>query len=141
MNIFSGEQGLGAALTNPTELARAKGGIACGYPVRIAGRLFPDAESAYQFHKTDDPADNDVLMARVIAAKFRQHPELLEAVRTRGGASWLGSCSHLTGARTPAAQSWEGRGPASRFIRNLVQGYRLAESDEDISVSGQSALF
>lgn len=141
MNIFSGEKGLGGALTNPTELARAKGSIEQAYPVRIAGTLFPDAESAYQFHKTGDPAHDDNMMARVIAAKFRQHPHLLAAVRSRGGAAWLGSCTHLTGARTPGAQSWEGRGPASRFIRNLVHGYRLAESGEDISVSGQGALF
>lgn len=141
MNIFSGERGLGAALTNPTELSRAKGGIDQAYPVRIAGTLFPDAESAYQFHKTADPRLNDELMARIIAAKFRQHPELLAQVGDRGGEAWLGSCSHLTGARTPGAKAWEGRGQESRFIRNLTAGYRLAVSSDDIELAEQRSLF
>lgn len=141
MNIFSGESGLAAALTNPTELARSKGTITRAYPVRIAGKLYPDAEAAYQFLKVGDMQQDDELMVRIIATKFRQHAILFEAVRKRGGAEFLKGCSHFTGAKTAGFRSWEGEGLASRFIRNLVAGYELAASTEDITFSTQGALW
>lgn len=125
MNIYSGTPGLGGALTNPTELARRKGSIVDRYPVRYQRRDYPDVETAYLALKGRSPAANDTLMARLIAAKFDQHPALFAAVAERGGVAFLESCEHRTGARTERFQSWEGRGRGSRFIRNLIAGYEL----------------
>ncbi len=141
MNIFSGEAGLAGALTNPTELARSKGSITRAYPVRVAGKLYPDAETAYQHLKTRNEQDDDDLMARIIASKFRQHDLLFKAVTKRGGAEFLKRCSHFTGAKSEGFRSWEGEGLQSRFIRNLVVGYELAASGEDIVFSAQGALW
>lgn len=127
-NIFSGEKGLGGALTNPTELARRKGSIQEYYPVRFQGKRYPDVETAYHALQQSDGAANDRLMVELIAAKFQQHPSLREEVRARGGRGFLEACRHWTQARSASAQSWEGEGLQSRFIRNLVAGYELAES-------------
>ena len=140
LNIFSGgAPALAAALTNPTELARHKGAIARAYPVVFNGRRFPDAEAAYQGCKAL-AADRDAMMVEIIAAKFRQHPELAAEVAARGGAPWLAACSHFTQARSPAAQSWEGAGLASRFIRNLVAGFAQHQAGVDTAL-GQSSMF
>ena len=139
INIFSGESGLGGALTNPTELTRRKGGISISYPVRYGGREYPDAESAYHALNTEDVLGNDRLMVDLIEAKFRQHEKLWKEVAARGGSVFLAECSHFTNARN-AGGGWEGQGLASRFIRNLVQGYdRL--SAPHASEGGQALLF
>jgi hypothetical protein len=139
INIFSGEPGLGGALTNPTELARRKGGIAQAYGVRFAGRDWPDAETAYHALKTADFAHNDALMVDLIEAKFRQHATLHAEVRARGGREFLASCSHFTNSRSDAG-GWEGQGLDSRFIRNLVQGYERLSAPH-ASEGGQGLLF
>ena len=141
INIFSGAtSSLGAALTNPTELGRSKGTLTRTYRVTYAGKLYGDAESAYQVNKTGNAEQDDQMMIEVICAKFLQHPDLAEEVRTRGGSTWLAQCSHLTGARTEGAQAWEGVGMQSRFIRNLVAGWdRYLEGDH--TEQGQRALF
>lgn len=139
INIFSGEGGLGSALTNPTELAREKGMLQRQYPVQFMGRLWPDAEAAYQHFKRGSDPDDDRLMAEIIAAKFRQHPRLLDAVNAKGGAAFLAACSHLTGAHSESAKAWEGKGPESRFIRNLLVGYEMASSGTDELATGEQA--
>lgn len=141
INIFSGATGLGAALTNPTELARKKGCISKAYPVLFRGRLWPDAETAYQVlaQAGMNEAERDALMLELIAAKFRQHEDLLQEVVARGGREWLMTCTHFTQARTERAQSWEGAGLESRFIRNLVAGFdRVSEPAVEL---GQQTLF
>ena len=141
LNIFSGESGLGAALTNPTELARRKGRVAQSYPVVFAGKRYPDVETAY--HLLADKADTvctDRLMAELIAAKFRQHSELAQSVASRGGAAWLAQCTHWTGAQSQSARNWEGAGLSSRFIRNLVKGYEMSLTDIVVE-HAQQALF
>ena len=130
-NIFSGStdgNGLAAALTNPTELARRKGTIAQGYPVEFQGRAWVDIETAWFALKDTAPDEptQDRLMAQLIAAKFTQYPRLASTVSRLGGASWLRRCSHFTEAKSRSMQSWEGRGEQSRFIRNLVAGYEAA---------------
>ena len=140
LNIFSGEPGLGGQLTNPTELAKQKGCIHQSFPVVFLGKRWPDVETAYQVLKKDSPPANDVLLVELIAAKFRQHPSLAEAVAKKGGAAWLRTCSHLTRARTPGAQSWEGIGEASRFIRVLALGYEAALASQRVE-EGQAQLF
>jgi hypothetical protein len=146
-NIFSGEHGLGGALTNPTLLAKKKGSISKGYPVVFEGRSWPDAETAYHVlaiarNEKDAGAQNDELMAKIIACKFQQHPVLFEEVRKRGGIAFLEGCSHQTGAKSPGAQRWEGIGLGSRFIRNLVKGYALARSAKGpLGLPQQASLF
>ncbi len=141
INIFSGEAGLGAALTNPTELAKRKGMLSSSYAIVFDGRRYPDVETAYHLLANKaDPVATDTLMAELIACKFRQHPALAQEVAQHGGAAWLRSCDHLTGAKTDSAQAWEGRGEASRFIRNLARGYEMAMAPEVIENS-QHQLF
>jgi hypothetical protein len=141
LNIFSGAEGLGGALTNPTELARRKGCIAQAYSVLFGGRLWPDVETAYHIlaQHTEDVAERDALMVELIAAKFRQHDELSREVTSNGGAEWLQACSHFTSARTARAQSWEGAGMQSRFIRNLVAGFERSKCAP--TEQGQGTLF
>ena len=129
MNIFSGStdgSGLGAALTNPTQLARRKGRIKRDYPVHFRGVDWPDAEHAYLTLATGDADHDDKLMIEVIAAKFTQHAELRDAVKERGGVAFLETCKHITNAQSARFRAWEGFGRQSRFIRNLIDGYRLA---------------
>lgn len=141
INIFSGESGLGAALTNPTELGREKGRLSRSYPILFQNKRYRDVETAYhQLGESLNPSQKDTLMVELIAAKFHQHQELANAVCARGGALWLEQCSHFTGARTDQAKSWEGAGLESRFIRNLVQGYKLFEAS-GLTQFGQQALF
>lgn len=127
INIFSGEPGLGGALTNPTEMAFEKGNIQSHYPVKIGAVVYADAEAAYQKFKTADSHENDELMAYLISEKLRQHPILVKHIQKRGGLPFLKNCSHFTQAKTERFQAWEGQGMDSRFIRNLVAGYRLLE--------------
>jgi hypothetical protein len=129
MNIFSGStdgNGLGAALTNPTQLSRRKGRIKQDYPVHFNGVVWPDAEHAYLTLATGDAEHDDKLMVGIIAAKFAQHPALRDAVKDLGGVRFLETCKHITNARSARFRAWEGFGRQSRFIRNLIEGYRLA---------------
>ncbi len=136
-----------AALTNPTELARRRGNLTCSYPVMDkTGRMWselqsalrsgytlavPDSEAAYKAFKTGDrrkspwgvTARDERVMVRIIAAKLKQHPNLVTAVGKRGGVAFLESCSHLIGVK---GSRREGRGLESRFIHCLVAAYRLA---------------
>lgn len=140
INIFSGESGLGGALTNPTELSRQKGSIFTWYSITFKGRYWPDVETAYQSLKDKDAAANDALMIELIAEKFRQHLQLREQVEKAGGRAFLENCSHFTGARSESAKDWEGRGLQSRFIRNLVAGFDCSVNDKP-SARGQYTLF
>lgn len=126
MNIFSGSGGLGSALTNPTELARRKRKLDRSYRVHFLGATYDDAESAYQVYKTGQTSVDDDTMANIIMEKFIQHPELFNEVRQLGGVKMLEKCNHFTGAKSAAFKLWEGKGLESRFIRNLVEGYKRA---------------
>mgnify|MGYP003409928422 CR=1 FL=1 len=84
-------------------------------------------------------AERDALMVELIAAKFRQHDQLRQDVIDNGGTPWLQACSHFTNARTTRAQSWEGAGMESRFIRNLVMGFERAQ--QPATEQGQGTLF
>lgn len=140
INIFSGEHGLGGALTNPTEMAKRKGCIAERYPITYHNRAYPDVELAYHVLASGNVTSDDELMANLISQKFLQHPSLLETVTARGGKEFLESCSHFTNARSVGFQSWEGQGRESRFIRNLIAGYEKAIAGE-VLVDGQPGLF
>ena len=130
INIWSGSRelkGLGAALTNPTELSFHKGSIIRHYPVEFRGVVYPDAEAAYQRNKSMG-GDNLALMAQIICAKLLQHPLLLQVVDKVGGLTFLEQCEHKTWARTERFQWWEGKGYDSPFIRTLIEGYKMAKA-------------
>lgn len=127
VNIWSGAQGLAGALTNMSERAREKGCIKNSYPVKVNGVTYPDSEAAYQALKIPgEDAYNDGLMVDLIALKFTQNTILFERTTKNGGVAWLEKCSHFTNAKSERFQAWEGQGYGSRFIRNLIQGYRKA---------------
>lgn len=140
INIFSGEHGLGGALTNPTEMAKRKGCIDVRYPITYHSRAYPDVELAYHVLATGNVDSDDELMANLIAQKFLQHATLFDTVAARGGVAFLERCSHFTNARSAGFQSWEGQGRDSRFIRNLIAGFEKALAGE-VLVNGQPALF
>ena len=126
MNISSrATDPLLAALTNPTELARRKGKLTRPYPVvDTTGKRWPDSEAAYKAFKTGDTPHDERVMVRIITAKLRQHPELVEGVKERGGVAFLERCTHLVGVRN---SRWEGYGRESRFIRCLIAAYEAVE--------------
>ena len=127
-NIYSGEHNPRTVLTNPTELAFKKGNLRQHYPVKIDGVVYVDAEEAYQRLKRDlghfaGMAEREALCTRVIEAKLRQHPRLVEFIAHNGGGTWLAQCSHFTHARTEGFKEWEGVGYESAFIRALIHAY------------------
>lgn len=126
INIFSGEKGIGGALTNPTELSFRKGNIVSHYPVHYRGMRYKDVETAYIKLKVGLERVDDEIMVELIACKLDQNPRLMVEIKKRGGVAWLQQCQHFTYAKTESFQSWEGKGKESRFIRNLIDGYRLA---------------
>lgn len=129
INIWSGAHGLGGALTNMSERAKEKGCIKYSYPVKVNGVTYPDSEAAYQALKVPGEEDyNDGLMIDLIALKLTQNSKLFDLVKKNGGVAWLEKCSHFTQAKSERAQSWEGQGMGSRFIRNLIHGFRKAET-------------
>ena len=123
INIWSGSDiGIGAALTNPTELAFRKGNIKKRYPVAFRDVNFPDAEAAYQKHKSRDLQESIEVMTEIIECKLQQHPRLFEEITKRGGVEWLKRCRHIVGIRN---SRWEGYGLESNFILCLVFAYQL----------------
>jgi hypothetical protein len=124
INIWSGSKGLGGALTNPTVLSRRKGSIKKDYPVTDKnGKVWKDAETAYKAFKTGDIAADVGIMARIITAKLKQHPKLVEAITERGGEDWLATCSHKVNGNA----RWEGVGRDSNFIKALIIAYNSAK--------------
>ena len=144
INISSGStdaNGLGAALSNMTELACRKGTLTRSYPVEYSGIIWLDAEAAYQAlkeHSAEATEHNDRLMSKIISAKFKQHERILRAVAQRGGAAWIKRCSHFVEAKSPQGQAWEGRGTQSRFIRNLLAGFEEAYAGSTVGVTPPS---
>ncbi len=123
INIWSGcDIGIGAALTNPTELAFRKGKLKNHYPVEFNGKVFRDAESAYQKHKIGHLQQDMTIMTKIIVAKLQQHPGLLKIIAKYGGVAWLEQCSHIVGVR---GSRWEGVGRKSNFIQCLISAYIL----------------
>lgn len=130
INIWSGcPDPLGAALTNPTELAFRKHRLTRHYPVTDNnGVVYPDAEAAYQRFKRGHAPTDRVVMQKIIMRKLWMYPELLDDIEQRGGAAWIASCDHLTG-RT---DRWTGRGlKGSMFIRVLHAAYLQVQTMKD----------
>lgn len=123
-NIWSGsDDSLSAALTNCTEIAFRKGKLKNHYPiVDKNGVTLADSETAYKKYKTNDLDKDKAIMIRIIAAKLRQHPKLVEHTTKRGGVEWLETCSHLVGVKN---SRWEGVGRESNFISCLIAAYEI----------------
>jgi len=127
-NIHSGTKNGLAVLTNPTVMAKRKGTVRGDFPVTIDGKLYEDAEAAYQEIKWTIPntnGDREDLCVRVIEAKLRQYPQLVEFITHNGGVQWLSKCSHHVHAQSSGFQYWEGDGFDSAFIRCLIKAYKL----------------
>lgn len=123
INIWSGStemNGLGAALTNPTELSFKKGEIKRHYPVIFNNKQFVDAEAAYQTYRTGYLEPDKQIMTAIIKAKLEQHPQLISAITFRGGVRWLETCSHQVAVKD---SRWEGVGRKSNFIVCLIEAY------------------
>lgn len=141
INIFSGEKGLGGALTNPTELSKLKGSIDKSYPVTFQNKRYPDTETAYKNLKGENSEENDLLMVRLIHQKFKEYPELFAEITSRGGSAFIKACSHFTYAKSAGFQSWEGQGLESRFIRVLLKAYETYQENNLEDSTGQVSLF
>lgn len=127
-NIHSGTKNGLAVLTNPTVMAKRKGTVRGDFPVTVDGKLYEDAEAAYQEIKWTIPntdRDREDLCTRVIAAKLEQYPQLVEFITHNGGVTWLSKCSHHVHAQSSGFQYWEGDGFDSAFIRCLIKAYKL----------------
>lgn len=122
-NIWSGAKGYIGALTNMTELAFRKGNLRNHYPVTFRGKLFVDAEQAYQVTKRASSFMNDdqleALMVEVMVAKLHRYPLLKQKIEEYGGVAWLEVCQHSVVAN----MHWEGVGRQSRFIRCLIVAF------------------
>jgi hypothetical protein len=100
INIWSAcDVGIGAALTNPTELASRKNKIKNHYPVTFRGVIFCDAESTYHEYKTRELQECIEILTDIIVCKLQQHPRLFEAITQRGGVELLKRCRHIVGVK------------------------------------------
>ena len=134
IEISSNSKGLAAALTNPTELAKSKGNITESYPVEFKGKIYKDAESAYQSLKstaTKDEGANSTynLMVDIIKAKLKQHPRLVSEITKQGGSKWVLSSTHQ-----PTSQNsvWE-TGGKNWFIKALNEAYISTQSSTSVA--------
>ena len=132
INIWSGGEGLGAVLTNMTELAFKKGKLKNHYPIDYNNISFKDVESVYQKFKTESDEWNDDLMTSLICEKFRTYPQIPSTIKEYGGIDFLRKCTHYTRAKTKRFKSWEGNGEESRFIRNLVRAYLMFDLNKKL---------
>ena len=124
-NIWSGSKTL-AVFTNPTELAFKKGNLRFHYPVVIDEQEFEDCEAAYHHFTKDckgELAQCMVVCVEIIKTKFKQYPNILEAIKDSGGLAWIKKCSHFTFGRTKNFKRWEGQGLESPYIRCLYEAY------------------
>jgi hypothetical protein len=123
-HIFSGsDDGLLAALTNPTELAFSKGKLKNHYPITDKqGIVHADAEAAFQFYKDKSEAINKPsmeesknykLMVAILDAKLKQHPRLVESMKKRANScgftvdEYLEICYHQPTSKNTV---WETNG-------------------------------
>lgn len=137
IEIGSNTRGLGAALTNPTELAKKKGNIKNSYPVYFTwlnkdyeaqDANFEDVEQAYQKLKDPDEAKtqpsretskNYKLMVDLITAKLEQYPILVQEITKQGGSPWILASTHQPTTKNTV---WE-TGGKNWFILALNDAY------------------
>ena len=108
------KDGLGAALSLATALAKQEGKLQNDYQVsvnnnpeaaegqygsenhtaKVEGTAYKSAEHAFHHQKQLNPsADDYQIMVSVLQAKFKQHPRLTNEITKRGGVEWLENCT------------------------------------------------
>jgi len=128
IEISSKVEGLGAALTNPTELSKKKGNIENSYPIEYKGITYSDVEEAYQALK--DPSEefrkpmqkdsnNFKLMVNLIVRKLQRYPQLTDAISSEGGVKFIQASTHNP---TKKKSIWETNG-GNWFLDALSQAY------------------
>jgi ribonuclease HI len=118
------KDGLGAALSLATALAKQEGKLQNDYQVsvnnnpeaadgqygsenhtaKVEGAAYKSAEHAFHHQKQLNPsADDYQIMVSVLQAKLKQHPRLTNEITKRGGVEWLENCTAVaTTGGTPA---------------------------------------
>ncbi len=134
IEISSNSKGIGAALTNPTEISKLKGNIAQSYPVTYEGTVYKDAEAAYQKLKDKnetktkpsiDDSKNYELMVDIIATKLSQYPRLVDEITRLGGSDWILKSTHQP---TNKNTVWE-TGGQNWFIKALNDAYLISNKE------------
>ena len=141
IDISSNTKGLGGALTNPTSLAKNKGKITREYPVEFKGKIYKDAETAYQMLKetaTKDEGPNSTynLMVQIIKAKLEQHPVLTEKITEQGGTQFILKSIHQPTTKNTV---WE-TGGKNWFIKALNEAYLSIAPVEEPNTLGIQPL-
>jgi hypothetical protein len=141
VEISSNAKGLAAALTNPTELAKSKGNLTQSYPVTFRGKVYKDAEAAYQALKstaTKDEGPNSTynLMVDIIKAKLQQYPRLVSEITKQGGSAWILASTHQP---TKQNSVWE-TGGKNWFIKALNQAYVSVNGAKEIKPNNLPAI-
>lgn len=140
IEISSNSKGIGAALTNPTELARKKGNIVDSYPVEYNGIVYEDSEEAYKDLKdesetktkpTIENSKNYALMVNIIKAKLEQHPRLVAKVKSLGGSNWILASTHQPTSKNSV---WETNGK-NWFIKALNEAYKTVSGITKLKMS------
>ena len=112
-----------AFLTNPTELARAKGTVNFSYPVIVDEVEYADVEEAFQLIKRSsrylEPEERFELSAYLIRLKLDRYPFIPNSISLSGGVKFLEQCNHLGGR----SSMWTGHGRESGFIRCLIRAF------------------
>lgn len=137
-NISSKGSEFGKKLTNPGN----------DLTVEYKGRLFRNAEHAYQTYKSGEfdeaaykskafkpvgskPANkktNYATMVEILVAKLTQHPELISGINERGGLAYIQQSTH----NVVGDAYWESSGQ-NKFIEALADAYKLVKSPSSIA--------
>lgn len=130
LDISSKSKGLGAVLTNPTEIALRNGNLRKSYPVTFEGKEYIDAEKAYQMNKGKYNQEGKAkgstyeLMVNILEAKLNQYPDIVAAVEKEGGINMLKNAVHQPTSKNTI---WE-TGGENYFIDALVEAYNKVVS-------------
>lgn len=116
--------------------------------VEYKGLTFRNAEHAYQTWKSGEfdevaykskafkpkaskSANRDAnfgIMTDILAAKLKQHPELIEGIDKRGGLVYLTNSTHDVVGDT----YWESKGQ-NKFMESLISAYKQVKSNQEVS--------
>ena len=140
--------GLGAALSLATALAKEQGKLQKDYQVSVnnnpeaaagqyglethpfkpEGISYTSAEQAFHHQKQLSPSSSDEykLMVTILEAKLEQHPRLTDAIAKCGGTEWLENCTAVAttgGTPTPVASGGKpdcSPGAATHCLTNIT---------------------
>ena len=138
-----------------SDFAKKLTNIGNNLTVTYKGTEFRNAEHAYQTYKSGEfdqqayestsfkpkasksanRAANFGIMTDIIAAKLKQHPELVTGIDKRGGLAYLKKSTHDVIGDT----YWESKGE-NKFIEALISAYKQVKSTEETSSIKVSAV-